>query len=822
MFFVGVVVDDSRMLISYYMVFMFSCFKLRADHLSSRLGSPLYHRVLYHYKNGSLLSDLSFETKELWTLLDYLRHYSYCHLLDLNLVLILITGTLEYDILHLGYLGFALLFFRMRVEILKEKNRIFKYLRIYNFVLIVLSLAYQSPFIKSSIEGKCSMVDYASQVIGFYKYDYGFRITSRSALVEIVIFMLVSVQSYMFSSQEFDYVSNYLEAEQIGAIVREQENRTAWKSAQLQQIRKFEEKKRQRNLQVEKMKSEMLNLQLQLHSMGAVSDSRSITRRTNSVRQGNPIVEYELHDRAETGDSMKNLRSRTPSVVESSKLSQTSLPEALDDEEIEKSVGSSLQEIYKTKSKIRDRENNPLVSAVNLIGDGVSQVQSLGNLAVNNLATLLNIEDEKSDKDGDSSDEDTYYEIESQSVGHEHMDRAFSVESTDGQRYCSTSSFPKLGAILLYVWGQMRSNNDVVCYCCFVLTYLWSFSILSMVYLAALFLYVLCLNTDPGYLFWLVLLIYTEAFILLQYLYQIVIQHCGLSIDVGFLQELGFPEKKITSSFVTSNLPIFMVYLFTLLQTSIIARDGNWKTIRNFSFNRRNPRVEIEVTWRASNLNLMTIILRSRNLIQRITGGLFRYWKSLTRGAETPPYFVQVTMDVKQWPEDGIQPERIETGMNELLSIVHDSIAKSRNNLRSASKVRIQSIERSTENPNVALVVFEVLYATPVMESTSGLWHESLTPAADVASEILMAKGACIFEEIRFPYPIISVVGGGKREVDLYAYIFCADLVVFFLVAMFYQSIIKNKSEFLEVYQLEDQFPKEFVFILMVHISLLE
>jgi piezo-type mechanosensitive ion channel component 1/2 len=33
---------------------------------------------------------------------------------------------------------------------------------------------------------------------------------------------------------------------------------------------------------------------------------------------------------------------------------------------------------------------------------------------------------------------------------------------------------------------------------------------------------------------------------------------------------------------------------------------------------------------------------------------------------------------------------------------------------------------------------------------------------------------------------------------------------------MFYQSVLKNKSEFLEVYQLEDQFPKEFVFILMV------
>ncbi|KAK4744236.1 hypothetical protein SAY87_010548 [Trapa incisa] len=278
----GIVVDDSRMLISYYMVYMFSCFKLKADHYSSLPDSQMYQCLISYCKNASLLSDLSFETKELWTLLDYVRHYSYCHLLDFFLALILIIGTLEYDIMHLGYLGFALVFFRMRLQILKKKNKLFKLLRIYNFALIVLSLAYQSPFIGDFIEGKCATVDYISQVIGFYKYDYGFRITSRSALVEIVIFMLVSLQSFMFSSQAFDYVSKYLEAEQIGAIVREQEKRASWKSAHLRNIRKSEEQKRQRNLQVEKMKSEMLNLQIHLQSNSTPSKHECFTRRMNS------------------------------------------------------------------------------------------------------------------------------------------------------------------------------------------------------------------------------------------------------------------------------------------------------------------------------------------------------------------------------------------------------------------------------------------------------------------------------------------------------------------------------------------------------------
>ncbi|KAJ0797112.1 putative Piezo family protein [Helianthus annuus] len=421
----GLTVDDPRVLSSYFLVFMFACFKLRADRFGSFSGSFTYRQMIAQRKNSFVWRDLSFETKSMWTILDYLRLYCYCHLLDLVLALILITGTLEYDILHLGYLAFALIFFRMRLTILKKKNKIFKWLRMYNFAVIVLSLAYQSPFIGAFNDGKCETVDYIYEVIGFYKYDYGFRITSRSALVEIVIFILVSLQSYMFASEEFDYVFRYLEAEQIGAIVREQEKKAAWKTAQLQYIREAEEMKRQRNLQVEKMKSEMLNLQ--------------------------------------------------------------------------------------------------------------------------------------------------------------------------------------------------------------------------------------------------------------------------------------------------------------------------------------------------------------------------------------------------------IQPERIESGVNQVLRLVHDARCKEPNptTCPCPSIVQVQSIEKSEEDSKVALVVFEVVYASPPEECTLTERYKSLTPAADVAKEITEAQSANLFEKVGFPYRIISVIGGGKREIDLYAYTFGADLAVFFLVAIFYQSVIKNKSELLDVYQLEDQFPKEFVFFLM-------
>ncbi|KAM7258251.1 hypothetical protein ACFE04_013992 [Oxalis oulophora] len=809
----GLVVDDPRTLISYFLVFMVACFKLHADYLPSFSDSSTFRQMVSQRKNSFVWRDLSFETKSMWTFLDYLKLYCYCHLLDLVIVLILVTGTLEYDILHLGYLAFALVFFRMRLEILKKKNKIFKFLRIYNFAIIILSLAYQSPFIGEFCSGNCELI---TEVIGFYKYDYGFRITSRSALVEIIIFMLVSLQSYMFSSQQFDYISRYLEAEQIGAIVREQEKKAAWKTAQLQHIRESEEEKRQRNLQVENMKSEMLNLQIQLHSMnslvncgGTSPDSGGLRRRRsgsyNSHRDQIQTIDKEEGNLFKEEQIIEEDSEPTHEVNEISPDMNTEICEITEIEE--DNVVEAFFNSDKRDNKGESKEN-PIYSAVQLIGDGVSQVQSIGNQAVNNLVSFLNISPEDSDKNGQSSAEDEIYdELESQKRKYNMgFHRSSSLQSDKSSEATSL----QIGRIFRYIWAQMRSNNDIVCYCCFVLVFLWNFSLISMGYLAALFLYALCVNSGPSYLFWVIILIYTEGYILLAYLYQIIIHHSKLSIDAGLLRELGFPAHKITSSFVVSSFPLFLIYFLTLLQSSITAKDGEWVPSIEFEFKTKKKAHAIR-SWREKVENIFAMM---ENAVKSILISFFRFWKSLTQGAESPPYFIQMSMDVHFWPEYGIQPERIESGINHLLRTVHNERCREKypDLCPFASRVHVQSIERSKESQNIALVVFEVVYASPLTSCASADWYKSLTPAADVAKEILQAERAGLVEELRFPYPIVSVIGGGKREIDLYAYIFGADLIVFFLVAIFYQSVIKNKSEFLE---LEDQFPKEFVFILM-------
>ncbi|KAJ9543235.1 hypothetical protein OSB04_022942 [Centaurea solstitialis] len=822
----GIAADDPRVLISYFLVFMFACFKLRADRFCSFSGSYTYRQMISQRKNAFVWRDLSLETKTIWTLLDYLRLYCYCHLLDLVFALILITGTLEYDILHLGYLAFALTLFRLRLTILKKKNKIFKWLRIYNFAVIVLSLAYQSPFVGAFNDGKCETIDYVYEVIGFYKYDYGFRITSRSALVEIIIFILVSLQSYMFSSPELNYVFQYLEAEQIGAIVHEQEKKAAWKTEQLQHIREDEEKKRQRNMQVEKMKSEMLNLQIQLHATCPIHEHgnddsphceglrrrRAVSLNTDHTIQ-NVHKEEDVFKKQESADINVDFAfpfelhgTESYSALGSPKHSHLiEVPEfEEDDTEIEK------------KRKGLRRENT-LISAVQLIGDGVSQVQSIGNQAVSNIANYLNIPPEDLDSDDPTSLSATgrHSETESQNGIRLVSDRSSSLHS---ERSRTSSDSASCGMIFHHIWLQMQSNNDVVCYCCFLLVFLWNFSLLSMVYLLALFLYALCVNTGPSYIFWVVMLIYTEFYILIQYVYQIIIQHCGITIDSISLPEWGFPTNRITSSFVVSLLPLFLVYLFTLIQSSITAKDSEHIFSTEFTSltgKLINPKeVLFSSSWRENMQRMLQLVT---NIAKLIIGNCVRYWKSLTQEAESPPYFIQLSLDVHSWPEYGIQPARVESGVNELLRAVHNSRCKESNpnTCPCASNVVVRSIEKSKDSPNVALAVFEVTYSSPREECILAERYMSLTPAADVAKEITEAQDAGLSKQLGFPYSIISIIGGGKREIDLYAYIFGADLAVFFLVAIFYQSVIKNKNEFLDVYQLEDQFPKEFVFMLM-------
>ena len=69
------------------------------------------------------------------------RHYT-----DAVLITVVALCALENDVIHAGYLALALLLFRRRETLRVERSKLFKWMAIYNFAVIVLTLAFQAPF----------------------------------------------------------------------------------------------------------------------------------------------------------------------------------------------------------------------------------------------------------------------------------------------------------------------------------------------------------------------------------------------------------------------------------------------------------------------------------------------------------------------------------------------------------------------------------------------------------------------------------------------------------------------------------------------------
>lgn len=213
----GLTIDDRQMLVAHFVVFIVSCFQLHANMAAGMLDPRSLHAVILPASDRLAWKEISYETTAQWTWLDYLRFAFYRHLLHVVLVLVFITGTLQYDVLHLGYLAMSLIFFRMRGTIMERRNSIFRFLRLYNFILIVASLTYQAPYFGFAGVQTCTLPQGLLSYIGLYKYDHGFRITERSALVDITIFCVVGLQAHIFRSREFEQVLRYLEAQQVEA-----------------------------------------------------------------------------------------------------------------------------------------------------------------------------------------------------------------------------------------------------------------------------------------------------------------------------------------------------------------------------------------------------------------------------------------------------------------------------------------------------------------------------------------------------------------------------------------------------------------------------
>eukprot|EP00899_Mesostigma_viride_P028416 jgi/Mesvir1/875/Mv26589-RA.1 len=136
----------------------------------------------------------------------------------------------------------------------------------------------------------------------------------------------------------------------------------------------------------------------------------------------------------------------------------------------------------------------------------------------------------------------------------------------------------RLGLVLKYGFRSAMDHTEALCYLLFALQYLSSFSLLSLPYLLSLLLYALAVHPGPGPLFWRTALVYAELHLLALYLFQIPWdanclsgmsaerQHAWAVFGLTYLDQGDSPGL-----FVTRILPLFLVYLATLVHCSAMA-----------------------------------------------------------------------------------------------------------------------------------------------------------------------------------------------------------------------------------------------------------
>lgn len=233
----------------------------RIRRISREDNKQLQWSRYWHYLVGPVVNLLG--ERRTWR--DSVRYAIYRFSPFVILLLVFIAGTIHPDLLSLIYVFFALLFIFRESTIYAQRNKIWRWARLYNFLLMLAILLYQIPAIKST-----DKVMSWAKVIGLQKFRDG-----GSILFSIFIFILLGVQKRLFSRIEFDeLVLSILDEEEKGVRLA-QDKFQEWKRERREELELVQEEKRKRRQQLDFLKAARTRQQklwLRLAKGGAASD----------------------------------------------------------------------------------------------------------------------------------------------------------------------------------------------------------------------------------------------------------------------------------------------------------------------------------------------------------------------------------------------------------------------------------------------------------------------------------------------------------------------------------------------------------------------
>lgn len=220
---------------------------------------------------------LDFNTIGLWGKHDWARYYLFRYHIDLVLVAVVALCSFDDDFIHGGYLALSLFYFRSKINLRWGRNDLFKWLPVYNMTVIIIAIVYQSPFeilwnISTDEDHECTL----AHLFGLYKFhgngsdcngEEGIGLLSlgrKGVLTDIILWVLLRLQTYLYSSEEYGKVVEIVEQEENSqrelhireedeSILQQANSALQASEDRLERIRRIERIKRTMAQNVDKM-----------------------------------------------------------------------------------------------------------------------------------------------------------------------------------------------------------------------------------------------------------------------------------------------------------------------------------------------------------------------------------------------------------------------------------------------------------------------------------------------------------------------------------------------------------------------------------------
>jgi hypothetical protein len=134
-----------------------------------------------------------------WSAGTRIKYHFFRSFSDIVLVTTFAFGTVDQTVLSFFYLSCSLIFSYYSSKLMRKKNKMWVALRVVNYLIMWAKLLYQLPW----LHGEGSLV---TQVVGVQKISLGTVMTRDGIILDIVIFVVVSMQAWMYDQDYYHQV----------------------------------------------------------------------------------------------------------------------------------------------------------------------------------------------------------------------------------------------------------------------------------------------------------------------------------------------------------------------------------------------------------------------------------------------------------------------------------------------------------------------------------------------------------------------------------------------------------------------------------------